>query len=140
VIRISEKALRRYADEVRLRTSRVRRIPGHVFLLNLNIYVRGWALYYARADGSQNQLKKLDGWTRRRVRQWVWVSWKTRSNRYKQLLKGGVEPTSAKALVWTRSVWKASGARALGICLTNERIRRAGLTALLDYWQRFASS
>ena len=128
MVRISDKALRRFKTEVRRRTSRVRRIPGRVLLLELNTYTRGWGGYYARAGGSQKQLEELDRWTRRRVRQWVWVSWKTRANRQRQLIKGGVTLLAALAAVGTRSVWKAAGGRSLGICLSNARLRKAGLT------------
>jgi hypothetical protein len=138
MVRISDKALRRFKTEVRRRTSRVRRIPGRVLLLELNTYTRGWGGYYARAGGSQKQLEELDRWTRRRVRQWVWVSWKTRANRQRQLIKGGVTFLAALAAVGTRSVWKAAGGQSLGICLSNARLRKAGLIPLLDLWQRFA--
>jgi hypothetical protein len=138
MVRISDKALRRFKSEVRRHTFRVRRIPGRALVLELNTYIRGWGGYYARADGAQKQLEELDRWTRKRVRQWTWVSWKTRANRLRQLTKGGVSLIPALAAVGTRSVWRAAGGRSLGICLSNARLRKAGLIPLLDLWQRFA--
>ena len=138
-MRISARAIGLFRKEVRSRTPRVRRVPGRELLGGLDTYLRGWAGYYARFDGCRNQLKELDAWIRRRIRQWLWVGWKTPRNRRRQLRQGGVrEPVLARS-AWIRSAWKAAGSQAMCICVTNARIERAGLPPLMRHWQRFAA-
>lgn len=139
-MRISDKALKRFKDEVRSRTSRVKRVAARVMLAELDTYTRGWAGYYARSLDSGDQMKSLDGWIRRRIRQWLWVSWKTRANRKRQLLKGGIPSSVADAMVWTRSAWKLAGSRNFSRLIRNEHIQRGGLHPLMAHWRRFASS
>jgi RNA-directed DNA polymerase len=139
-IRISEKALARFKDAIRARTPRVRRVPARDFFRELDRYTAGWAGYYARFEDSRAQLADLDSWIRRRIRQWLWVQWKTPGNRRKNLLRGGVWKSKVNPAVWTRSAWKAAGGQALSYCVNNQRIREGGLIPLLEHWQRFASS
>jgi group II intron reverse transcriptase/maturase len=137
-IRISDKALTRIRGKVRLITSRRRRILGTTLLGELDRYTSGWAAYYARFAGSKNQLEKLDLWIRKRLRQWLWVKWKTWPNRRRHLIRGGVWPQKAKAAIWTRSAWKAAGGQAMAYCVNNTRIRKH-LVPLTEHWQRFAT-
>lgn len=137
-IRISDKSIARFKDEIRARTSRVRRIPGHALLADLNRYMGGWAGYYARFAGCRNQLFPLDSWIRRRIRQWLWVQWKTTANRRRNLIRGGVSPANAARATGTQSVWRASAIRSVSFCLSNARIHAGGYIPLMTYWQRFA--
>ena len=139
-MRISPRALERLKDQIRARTSRVRRVPSAALLGELDAYLRGWAGYYARFDGCRPQLEKLDRWIRLRIRQWLWVSWKTSQNRMRQLVRAGISEHLARLAVGTISAWKAAQGKAMSICVTNERIERAGLRPLLGHWQRFATS
>jgi RNA-directed DNA polymerase len=137
-IRISDKALERFRDKVRLITSRRRRILGTTLFEELGRYTDGWAAYFARFAGCESQLNELDAWIRKRLRQWLWVKWKTWPNRRRHLIQGGVWPQKAKAAIWTRSAWKAAGGQAMAYCVNNSRIRRH-LIPLTEHWQRFAS-
>jgi len=138
-IRISDKAVKRFKDEIRSLTSRNRRIPGRVLIAELNRFMRGWAGYYARFASCETQLAPLDTWIRIRIRQWLWKQWKTPANRLRNLLRGGVWKAKAEAAVWTRSYWKAAQGQAVSYCVNNQRIREAGLTPLKEHWQRFAT-
>ena len=138
-IRISDKALKRFKFAIRNLTRRRRRIPARVLISELNQYMRGWAGYYARYGSCQSQLDPLDKWIRIRLRQWLWTQWKTRGNRLRHLLRGGVWKVKAVAAIWTRSSWKAAQGQAASFCINNQRIRAAGLVPLLEYWQRFAT-
>jgi RNA-directed DNA polymerase len=138
-VRISDKALKRIKAKVRALTSRVRRIPAKQMLAELSAYLVGWANYFAKAKGCESQLKSLDGWIRRRVRQWLWVEWKTSRKRRANLLKGGVSKTQAIRASHIRSPWKASKSKALSICITNARIKWGGLVPLHEHWQRLST-
>jgi group II intron reverse transcriptase/maturase len=138
-IQISSKALKRFKDEVRSLTSRVRCIAGRVLIAELNRYMRGWAGYYARFASCESQLAQLDKWIRIRIRQWLWKQWKTPANRLRNLRRGGVWKAKAETAIWTRSAWKAAQGQAVSYCVNNQRIREAGLTPLHDHWHRFAT-
>lgn len=138
-VTISDKSLKRFKDEIRKRSSRVRRVREEQLMSELNQYIRGWADYYARSVGSWEQLRKLDYWVRRRIRQWLWVSWKTPSKRYSQLTKAGIPAEQARKTVCTHSAWRAAGHRCVERCIHNSRIAEAGLTSLEDHKRRFAS-
>jgi RNA-directed DNA polymerase len=125
---------------VRELTKRLLRIPAKLLLENLNRYLRGWAGYYARFPGCGTAFKDLDGWIRRRIRQWFWVQWKTTDKRRSELLKGGASVELALQACHIRAPWRVSTHRALGTCISNARIRRAGLVPLFDHYQRFAPS
>jgi RNA-directed DNA polymerase len=138
-VRISDKSLKRFKDEIRSRSSRVRRIRSKDFIGELDRYMRGWAGYYARSVGSWEQLKQLDGWVRRRIRQWLWVQWKTPRRRYSNLIQAGISEEHARKTSWTKSAWRAAGHGCVERCINNSHISKAGLTSLLDHKRRFAS-
>ena len=139
-VRISDKTLKRFRGRVRAITSRVRRVPRGALVHELDRYMAGWAGHYARFAGSETQLKSLDGWVRRRLRQWLWVEWKTAANRRKHLLRGGAKPSDVAQAIHIRSAWRVSTHPALNVCVNNARITRSGLRPLLSFWQRFALS
>ncbi len=138
-VKISDKSLKRFKDEIRKRSSRVRRIRKEEFMGDLDRYMRGWAGYYARSISSWSQLDELDWWVRRRVRQWLWVQWKTPYKRYSHLIRAGIPEEHARKTMWTRSAWRAAGHKCVERCINNSRIAKAGLTSLMDHKRRLAS-
>ena len=137
-VRISDKVLKRFRLRVRVITSRVRRVPKSTLVSELYRYMAGWAGHYARFPGTETQLKDLDGWVRRRLRQWLWVEWKTVGNRRHHLRRGGAKPCDIDRAVHIRSAWRVSTHPALNVCVSNARIAKAGLRPLISFWQRFA--
>jgi RNA-directed DNA polymerase len=123
---ISDKAVGRFREKVRQITSRVRRIPARALLAELNGYTSGWANHYGRFAGCHSQLESLDGWIRRRLRQWLWVQWKTTANRLRHLRLAGVPPDLAAQALHIRSSWRVSTHRALSLCIGNRKIAAAG--------------
>lgn len=138
-IRISDKSIARFKDEIRRRTSRRWRISGSAFLHQLDRYVASWANYYVVFEGCKRQLEELDAWIRRRIRQWLWVQWKTTRNRRLNLIRGGVWKSKAILATGTRSYWKAASGQAMSYCVNNQRIRAGGFIPLLDHWRRLAT-
>lgn len=138
-VKISDKSLKRFKDEIRKRSSRVRRIREEEFMGELDRYMRGWAGYYARSVSSWSQLRELDWWVRRRVRQWLWVQWKTPYKRYSHLIRAGLPEALARKTVSTHSAWRAAGHRCVEYCINNTRIAQAGLTSLEQHKRRLAS-
>jgi RNA-directed DNA polymerase len=138
-VRISVQSLKRMKSKVRDLTCRVRRIPSKLMLGQLNAYLAGWANYFAKAQGVQAQLTALDKWIRRRIRQWLWVEWKTSRKRRSKLLQGGVPAKEAALTSHVRSPWKASNTRAMSTCVTNQRIKWGGLIPLVEHWRRLST-
>lgn len=93
-------------------------------------YVRGWGGYYAPLLSSTRTLRELDSWCRRRVRQYLWVQWKTPANRCRQMIRGGVAPKRARLACFAKGHWAASRFPEMSICLSNERLAAAGLVSL----------
>jgi hypothetical protein len=65
---------------------------------DLNPLLRGWAGYFGFSQW--RELASLDGWTRRRLRCVVWVQWKTRGNRYRELRRMKVSDKVASAAIF----------------------------------------
>ena len=95
---IVDKAVTRFKDRVRELTGRHRGASLEKMIADLNPFVRGWAGYFGFSKW--HELSSLDGWIRRRLRCVVWVQWKTRGQRYRELRRlkvpergvGGVAP------------------------------------------------
>ena len=62
-------------------------------IADLNPILRGWAGYFGFSQ--LRELASLDGWIRRRLRCVVWVQWKTRRRRYRELRRLGVSEKAA---------------------------------------------
>jgi RNA-directed DNA polymerase len=127
--RIAEKALARFKDRVRDLTRRHRGVSLQRMITDLNPLLRGWAGYF---DFSQlRELGSLDGWTRRRLRCVVWVQWKTRGRRYRELKRLKVSEQVASAAIFSpKGPWRLSSSSALHRAFTNRRFKAHGLVAM----------
>ena len=84
------------------------------------MYTRGWMNYYRLAD-MQNQISKLGAWLNRRIRMYMWKSWKTIRNRYSKLKQYGINPW--RAWQWANSrkgYWRIAGSYVMNRSVTNE--------------------
>lgn len=82
-----------FKRRVREITKRNRGARASIVITELNQYIRGWMNYYARSSFAKG-VRKLAGWVRRRVRQYLWKQWKTAANRKKKLLQLGATQNS----------------------------------------------
>jgi len=131
-IRIHPKSIERFRSKVREITARNRGMQAYRVIRQLSAYIKGWGAHYAQTAQCRKLFKKLDEWCRRRVRQFYWVQWKTRANRYRQLVRGKVNPKKAHSICLSKGKWGPSNSEALNICFTNERLRKAGLVSLTE--------
>lgn len=75
----------------------------------LNTVLRGWFNYF-RLGIRKTLVTTIDGWTRRRIRQMYWKTWKKNSTRIKELEKLGINKD--KAYQWgnsSKSYWRIAG-------------------------------
>ena len=98
----------------------------------LNTVLRGWFNYF-RLGIRKSLVTTVDGWTRRRIRQMYWKTWKKISTRIKELEKLGINKD--KAYQWgnsSKSYWRIAGSFILCKALTNKAIKEKGWSLLSD--------
>src|SRR5213082_1506511 len=122
---IAPKSLARFKRRVREITRRHRGVSLDKMIADLNPFVRGWAGYFGFSQW--RELPSLDGWIRRRLRCVVWVQWKTRGQRYRELRRLYVPERSASAAILSpKGPWRLSSSAALHRAFTKARFRRLG--------------
>jgi RNA-directed DNA polymerase len=123
---IADKAMARFKDRVRELTRRHRGVSLERMIGELVPYLRGWAGYIGFSQS--HELPSLDGWIRRRLRCVVWVQWKTRGQRYRELRRLNVPERSASAAIFSpKGPCRLSFSEALHRGFTKARFRRLGL-------------
>jgi RNA-directed DNA polymerase len=107
-IGIHDKSLRHFRDRIREITARKRGRSLIQIVEELNSFLRGWAAYYALGL-TKTLAQKLDHWTRRRLRAYVWGQWKRPSARVRNLKAGGIPHKWAMKVGNTRKgPWRLS--------------------------------
>lgn len=105
---------------------------------DLRLYLRGWVAYYHLAD-MRSRLIRLDQWLRRRIRLCIWKSWKIAKTRIRNLIKCGVPSWQARRHGWNRGLWRIASSPDLSYALSNEKLRLAGYTCLMDCYKMYRS-
>ena len=128
--RISPKALKRFKERIRELTRRTGRLSLEEMVRHLSIYLRGWRNYFGFSQ-TPSVLKKLDEWTRRRLRSIVWKQWKRGRIRFAELRKRGVNKDLAASTAGSaHGPWRISNSPALSIALPNAYFDKLGLLPL----------
>ena len=86
--RIAPKAVLRFKERVRERTSRTRGVSIDRMAEELARYLRGWLGYYGHCE-TPSVLQRLEEWTRRRLRSAMWKQWKRGTTRFAELRTRG---------------------------------------------------
>jgi RNA-directed DNA polymerase len=112
---VSEKALKRFKEEVRNRTCRTRGVSITKVISDLRVYLLGWKEYFGICE-TKATMKELDSWVRRRLRCYLWKQWG--SARYRELRNRGV----SRDLAWNtvksaHGPWRLSRSPALAFAL-----------------------
>jgi RNA-directed DNA polymerase len=94
--RIAPKALAKAKERIRELT-RKGRADFKAIMAELRRYLLGW-LGYFRFCETPSVLRKLEEWTRRRLRSLIWRQWKHGSTRFAELVKRGADRTEAAKL------------------------------------------
>lgn len=96
--------------------------------------VKGWVNYFKLAD-MKSYLTGIDEWMRTRLRMFIWKSWKTIANKYRNLRKLGVSERNAGIMANTRKGYRRSAdSPIVKLAISKERLKKAGYTFLLDYY------
>lgn len=134
-IRPHGKSIKRFKDKIRELTSRkqARTIP--MILKRLRRFTIGWIGYYSIADMESN-IKRLNEWVRRRIRQIYWKQWKRIKTKHDNLVRLGIN--NSKAWEWANSrkaYWRIADSYILHRSLTNEYLASVGYDDILERYK-----
>lgn len=130
--RISGKSYQRFKAKLKRLTKKTWSISMDERLIRINQLTQGWLFYFGKANGKW-RLQRLDHWLGRRLRACIWKQWKLPKTRYRNLMKLGVNADLAYAWANTRKgCWRVAGGQAMGIAVTNARLKKKGYKSLLE--------
>lgn len=114
---------------------------GYAWLkLHLGRYIRGWMTYYRYAD-MKSFIISTAQWYNRRMRMYIWKSWKRNRTRFINLQKCGISKWWAWQWANTRKgYWHISKSWILSRSITNNRLIAAGYPSLLNLYTRLHRS
>lgn len=96
--------------------------------------VTGWVNYFKLAD-MKTWLTAVDEWMRTRLRTYIWKSWKTIKNKYRNLRKLGTTERNAGIMANTRKGYRRSAdSPIVKLAISKELLKKAGYTFFLDYY------
>ena len=134
-IRPHGKSIKRFKDKIRELTSRKQARSVELILKRLKRYTVGWLGYYSIADMESN-IKRLNEWIRRRIRQIYWKQWKKIKTKHDNLVKLGID--NENAWKWANSrkaYWRIADSHILHRSLTNEYLASVGYDDILERYK-----
>jgi RNA-directed DNA polymerase len=128
--RIAPQALHRFKSRARELTWRTRGASLPQIVKELSVYLIGWRGYFGFCE-TPSTLRKLDAWTRRRLRAIAWKQWRRGRTRYAELRRRGVGRDLAACSAGSpHGPWRLSNSPALAIALPNAFFDSLGLASL----------
>ncbi len=134
-IRPHSKSIKRFKDKIRELTSRKQARSVEMILKRLKRYTVGWLGYYSIADMESN-IKRLNEWIRRRIRQIYWKQWKKTKTKHDNLVKLGID--NENAWKWANSrkaYWRIADSHILHKSLTNKYLASVGYDDILERYK-----
>ena len=134
-IRPHSKSIKRFKDKIRELTSRKQARSVEIILKRLKRYTVGWLGYYSIADMESN-IKRLNEWIRRRIRQIYWKQWKKIKTKHDNLVKLGID--NENAWKWANSrkaYWRVANSHILAKSLTNKYLASVGYDDILERYK-----
>lgn len=101
---------------------------------SLKYLVTGWVNYFKLAD-MKTWLQAVDEWLRVRLRTYIWKSWKTIQNKFRNLRKLGATERNAGIMANTRKGYRrAADSPIVKLAISKKLLKEAGYTFFLDYY------
>ncbi len=133
-IRIHERSLEKFKQEVRRLTNRNWGISMTKQIQILNRYLRGWGNYFLIANAYQLSVD-LDHWIRRRIRMCYWRQWRKPRTKVRSLIKLGVPVKMAiDCGITSKGPWRSSRTYGINMGLNDKFLRAQGLLNLRGIW------
>lgn len=107
-------------------TKRNRGRSLEIILKEIRQLMTGWLNYYGISE-MKGFMNELNGWLKRRIRQYIWKQWKNPRTRRKNLIQLGIE--KQKAYEWSntrKSYWRISNSYVLHRSLTDKKLALHG--------------
>ncbi|HJA82405.1 MAG TPA: hypothetical protein H9785_00300 [Candidatus Bacteroides intestinavium] len=102
--------------------------------LHLTRYIQGWLTYYRYAD-MKTFIISANKWYNRRLRMYIWKSWKQVRTRFANLQRCGVPKWQAWKWANTRKgYWRVAQSVILTSTITSERLLSAGYPSILNLY------
>jgi RNA-directed DNA polymerase len=135
-LRWSDRAFADFKHHVRRLTGRSRGVSMAYRLGKLAQYVRGWMGYFGISD-YYRPIPEIDHWLRRRLRMCYWKQWRYVRTKVRNLLALGTFKRQAiLTALSSKSYWRLSRTLATQSGMTNEWLKRQGLTSVRDRWMQ----
>ncbi len=130
--RMAPQSILRFKERIRELTRRTRGISIERMIGELRRYMIGWRGYFGFCE-TPSILSTLDGWTRRRLRCFLWKQWRRGKIRFKELRNRGISVDLAAETVGSaHGPWRLSNSPALTRALPNAFFDSLGLPALVS--------
>jgi len=138
-VRVARQTLDRFRDRIRQLTRRTRSGTLEDVIQSINVYTMGWVGYYCLAD-TPSVFEKLDGWSRRRMRQLVWKRWKRGKTRWRELVALGVPRERAALGAVGTSPWRMAATPVVNEGLSNAYWRKQGLRSIVERYHQLRAA
>ena len=125
-IRPHAKAKQRVKSKLKQLTKRNRGRSIQLILKEIKQLMTGWINYYGIGE-MKEFMRELNGWLKRRIRQYIWKQWKNPRTKRKNLIRLGID--KAKAYEWSntrKGIWSISKSHILHRSLTDKELARQG--------------
>jgi RNA-directed DNA polymerase len=138
-IRLARRSKERLRQRLKELTGRSWSVSMAYRIGRLNSFIIGWLGYFRIAE-CESELRSVDKWLRRRLRQVRWKEWKKIAAKLSNLIALGIR--RHQAWQWANSskgYWRIADSWVLHRTLTNEYWSDLGLKSLLGTYRRFRS-
>jgi len=130
------KSVLKLKRKLKALTKRSWSISLDVRLEKLRQLITGWVNYFRTAK-MKTAMGIVDQWLRKRLRIVIWKQWKKTRTRYDALRKLGAEHRNAFNTANCRKGYQyVCGTATIHSALSNERLKKRGLTSLLDHFNK----
>ena len=133
-MRVHKKSIMKLKEKVRNLTARSDGKGYEWKKVRIRQLVTGWVNYFKLAD-MKTLLTAIDEWMRTRLRTYIWKSWKTIKNKYRNLRKLGATERNAGIMSNTRKGYRrAADSPIVKLAISKELLKKAGYMFFLDYY------
>ena len=134
-IRPHSKSKAKIKAKLKQKTKRNRGVSLDVILKEIHQQMTGWINYYGIST-MKKFMSDLNGWLKRRLRQYIWKQWKNPRTRRRKLRALGIEKQKAGKWSNTRKgYWRMSRSHVLHYSLTDTELARLGYKDILNQYQ-----
>ena len=139
-IRPHQKAKHSVKKKLRKLTKRNQGRSIKIILAKLKQLMTGWINYYG-ISVMKSFIHEINGWLKRRIRQYIWKQWKKPKTKCKNLIRLGID--RQKAYEWSntrKGYWRISASYVLHRTLTDEILALLGYMDLSKKYQKVHSN